>query len=82
MTKATRLYGNDLKEWKSSPYEEVILRKIILGRELLGRLVRDEGMDDHNRVNEVAKAMKFNRGLLYELDYSDTDIAKKIKEII
>lgn len=81
MRDSTRLYGASLEAWKNDPYEEVLVRKLVLSKQLLARLVRHENMEDTNRISDVVNAHKFNRKLLEELGYDNSTISKKIKDM-
>jgi len=80
VTKAVYLYGTDLKGYSDTPYADMLLTKINMGQLLLDTLVRNESMEDYRRINDVVKATKFNRELLYELGFDDPAIATKLKE--
>jgi len=81
MTPSIYLYGSELSKLKAEPYETVILHKVIMSQDLLGRLVRNDGMQDITRMNKVVAAIKFNRNLLTELGYDSPTITQKLKDL-
>lgn len=81
MKPSSHYYGIEIKEFKNLPYEEVLYKKILLAKKLLKKLVINEDMQEHHRINDVQKAIKFNEKLLLELGYSMATISKKINEL-
>jgi len=66
----TYLYGDDVdtSSWAAMPYRDVLELKVRLSDSLIGRLYSVHYTHrDHNRVNDCAAAMSFNRKLLQEL---------------
>ncbi len=81
MKESSYYYGVEIKPFKDLTYEEVLYKKILLGKKLLRKLVINENMEDYRRINDVQKAIKFNGKLLLELGYNMADICKKINEL-
>jgi len=74
-------YGIEIKKYKRFEYEDVLYIKILAAKKLLERLVRDEDMKEKHRINDVTKAINFNKKLLLELGYSLGSITKKINKL-
>lgn len=75
------LYDINLKDYIQLPYDIVLLHKIKAGKELMKKLVIDDDMEDSKRINDVGKAMDFNRDLLIEAGYSTYIITRILKEL-
>ena len=67
------LYGFSLKNLASEPYFYVLTIKYLLAKRLNEHLILND-IDDKSRIDAVFKAQEFNRDLLKELGYSDSDI--------
>lgn len=74
-------YEVELLNYKALPYEDVLYKKILLAKKLLKKLVIDENMQDYHRINDITKAIEFNKKLLLELGYSIANISEKINEL-
>lgn len=74
----TYLYGFSLKHISTQPYIDVLVIKLSLAKKLVETLIRSDS-DDKTRINSIYKAQEFNRELIKELGYSDTDIRNMIK---
>lgn len=73
------LYDTDIKYILRDPYEDVLIRKIHLGNQLMEKLVRINNMEDTKRMLAVSKAITFNTDLLFEVGYSYKSIADALK---
>lgn len=80
MQTSNYLYGNNLHELSGLLYPEALVIKIVYANKLLHELVHTDQMADSQRINAVSKAKIFNRNLLLELGFEDTDISKLVKE--
>lgn len=71
LPKYTYLYGftkEQITALSSQPYEQAIQTKIEAAKALNVRLMQPDFMDrDNTRINDVGKAIKFNKQLLEEL---------------
>ena len=71
LPKYTYLYGftkEQITALSSQPYAEAIQIKIDAAKALNGRLMQPGFMNrDNTRINDVGKAIKFNKELLEEL---------------
>ena len=74
-------YGIALSSYCSLPYEDVLYIKILAAKKLMKKLVIVEDMQDHHRINDVSKAIEFNKKLLLELGYSMATISEKINKL-
>ena len=74
-------YGIEIIKYKRFEYEDVLYIKILAAKKVLEKLVRDEDMKDKHRINDVTKAINFNKKLLLELGYSLGSITKKINKL-
>ena len=74
----TYLYGFSLKPISTQPYIDVLVIKLSLAKKLVETLILSDS-DDKTRINSIYKAQEFNRELIKELGYSDTDIRDMIK---
>lgn len=81
MQEAKYLYNKDMKQYAELPYKDVLLIKVNLATKLMRKLVITDNMIDNARMIEVSKAITFNRELLKELGYEDTDIALALKTL-
>lgn len=81
MQEAKYLYNEDMKQYAELPYKDVLLIKVNLATKLMRKLVITDNMIDNARMIEVSKAITFNRELLKELGYEDTDIALALKTL-
>lgn len=81
MQSAKYLYNEDMKQYAELPYKDVLLIKVNLATKLMRKLVITDNMIDNTRMIEVGKAITFNRELLKELGYEDTDIALALKNL-
>lgn len=81
MQSAKYLYNEDMKQYAELPYKDVLLIKVNLATKLMRKLVITDNMIDNTRMSEVSKAITFNRELLKELGYEDTDIALALKTL-
>ena len=73
------LYDIDFSSYENYPYRDVLTMKIQKAKALLEKLVRVDNMQDTDRINDVNKAIEFNRNLLKEIGYSDKQISEYIK---
>lgn len=73
------LYGYSLAPLADEPYLYVLLVKYALAKKLVSTLVLTDS-DDKSRINAIHKAQDFNRELIKELGYSDTEISKMVKQ--
>jgi hypothetical protein len=69
------LYGVNLADVKGEPYYLVLFTKIRFAKALLEKLVKDDNMQDKERIKKVYSAIGFNTSLLVELGYSLYEIA-------
>jgi hypothetical protein len=74
-------YDSDLSGFELKSYSSAILHKIKLAHILLNKLVRIDNMSDTQRINDVTKAIEFNRNLLKEINFDNNKIKEKLKEI-
>lgn len=81
MQEAKYLYNEDMKQYAELQYKDVLLIKVNLATKLMRKLVITDNMIDNARMIEVSKAITFNRELLKELGYEDTDIALALKTL-
>lgn len=81
MQSAKYLYNTDMKQYAELPYKEVLIIKVDLATKLMKKLVITDNMIDNVRMQEVNKAINFNRELLKELGYEDPDIALALKTL-
>ena len=75
----TYLYGFSLKPLSTQPYIDVLVIKLSLAKKLVETLIRSDS-EDKTRISSIYKAQEFNRELIKELGYSDTDIRNMIKK--
>lgn len=73
------LYGFSLKNLATKPYFYVLVIKYLLAKRLNEHLILNN-IDDKSRIDAVYRAKEFNRDLLKELGYSDSDIRELAKE--
>lgn len=73
------LYGFPLKNLATEPYFYVLVIKFLLAKRLNEHLILND-IDDKSRIDAVYKAKEFNRDLLKEIGYSDTDIRQLVKD--
>lgn len=73
------LYGFSLKNLAAEPYFYVLIIKYLLAKRLNEHLILNN-IDDKSRIDAVYKAKEFNRDLLKEIGYSDTDIRQLVKD--
>lgn len=74
----TYIYGTNIADLKSEPYEKVLLTKVYLTKLVMKMLVLVDNMADTKRIQAVSKAEIFNRELLKEIGYSDKDISTQL----
>ena len=73
------LYGYSLAPLANEPYLYVLVVKYTLAKKLMSTLIlTDSG--DKSRISAVHKAQDFNRELIKELGYSDTEISDMVKQ--
>lgn len=73
------LYGYSLTPLANEPYLYVLVVKYTLAKKLMSTLILTDS-DDKSRISAVHKAQEFNRELIKELGYSDTDIRDMVKQ--
>ena len=73
------LYGYSLASLANEPYLYVLVVKYTLAKKLMSTLILTDS-DDKARISAVHKAQDFNRELIKELGYSDTDIRLMVKQ--
>lgn len=73
------LYGFSLKNLAAEPYFYVLIIKYLLAKRLNEHLILND-IDDKPRIDAVFRAKEFNRDLLKEIGYSDSDIRYLAKE--
>ena len=73
------LYGYSLAPLADEPYLYVLVVKYTLAKKLVSTLILTDS-DDKARVSAVHKAQDFNRELIKELGYSDTEIRLMVKQ--
>ena len=75
------LYGYSLAPLADEPYLYVLVVKYTLAKKLMSTLILTDS-DDKARVSAVHKAQDFNRELIKELGYSDTEIRLMVKQCL
>lgn len=73
------LYGYSLTPLANEPYLYVLVVKYTLAKKLMSTLILTDS-DDKSRISAVYKAHDFNRELIKELGYSDTEISDMVKQ--
>lgn len=73
------LYGYSLTPLANEPYLYVLVVKYTLAKKLMSTLILTDS-DDKSRISAVHKAQDFNRELIRELGYSDTEISAMGKQ--
>lgn len=73
------LYGYSLAPLANEPYLYVLVVKYTLAKKLMSTLILTDS-DDKARISAVHKAQDFNRELIKELGYSDTEISDMVKQ--
>ena len=73
------LYGYSLAPLANEPYLYVLVVKYTLAKKLMSTLILTDS-DDKSRISAVHKAQDFNRELIKELGYSDTEISDMVKQ--
>ena len=73
------LYGYSLTPLANEPYLYVLVVKYTLAKKLMTTLILTDS-DDKSRISAVHKAQDFNRELIRELGYSDTEISAMVKQ--
>lgn len=73
------LYGYSLTPLANEPYLYVLVVKYTLAKKLMSTLILTDS-DDKSRISAVYKAQDFNRELIKELGYSDTEIGEMVKQ--
>ena len=73
------LYGYSLAPLADEPYLYVLVVKYTLAKKLMSTLILTDS-DDKSRISAVYKAQDFNRELIKELGYSDTEISDMVKQ--
>ena len=73
------LYGYSLTPLANEPYLYVLVVKYTLAKKLMSTLILTDS-DDKSRISAVHKAQDFNRELIRELGYSDTEISTMVKQ--
>ena len=73
------LYGYSLAPLADEPYLYVLVVKYTLAKKLMSTLILTDS-DDKSRISAVHKAQDFNRELIKELGYSDTEISDMVKQ--
>ena len=73
------LYGYSLAPLADEPYLYVLVVKYTLAKKLMSTLILTDS-DDKSRISAVHKAQDFNRELIRELGYSDTEISAMVKQ--
>ena len=73
------LYGYSLAPLANEPYLYVLVVKYTLAKKLMSTLILTDS-DDKTRISAVYKAQDFNRELIKELGYSDTEISDMVKQ--
>jgi hypothetical protein len=73
------LYGYSLAPLADEPYLYVLVVKYTLAKKLMSTLILSNS-DDKSRISAVYKAQDFNRELIKELGYSDTEISDMVKQ--
>ena len=73
------LYGYSLAPLADEPYLYVLVVKYTLAKKLMSTLILTDS-DDKSRISAVYKAQDFNRELIKELGYSDTEISNMVKQ--
>lgn len=73
-------YDSNLSGFENMTYGYALIKKIKLATKLLHKLVRVENMEDTKRINDVKKAVDFNRNLLGEIGFDDKMIRQQLEE--